>query len=245
MDKGFYVITGTSRGIGETLSQNLVENGNTVLGVSRSRSDKLNYEKYHHLFLDLSEFTGIEKIVQSTNELFSKGSYDFLCLINNAAVLEPINPIEKCKAGEIETHIKVGLITPMILTSEFIKTFSDLDIRKKVIFISSGAGIKAMPDLSIYCSSKAGINMFAQSIGREQKNKKFGFEILSVNPGMVETSMQKIIRSKTKNEFEMVGLFTEAFEKGKVQENDNVIEKIKVMIKNKYTNGQFINCSEV
>jgi hypothetical protein len=62
---------------------------------------------------------------------------------------------------------------------------------------------------------------------------------------MVETSMQKIIRSKTKNEFEMVGLFTEAFEKGKVQENDNVIEKIKVMIKNKYTNGQFINCSEV
>ena len=35
MENGFFLITGTSRGIGEALTQRILEDGNTVLGISR------------------------------------------------------------------------------------------------------------------------------------------------------------------------------------------------------------------
>jgi benzil reductase ((S)-benzoin forming) len=49
MDNGFFLITGTSRGIGEALAQKILEEGHTVLGISRNRSDilkSINYLRY-------------------------------------------------------------------------------------------------------------------------------------------------------------------------------------------------------
>ena len=96
--------------------------------------------------------------MEKINEIFDRQSFNFACLINNASAVEPVGSIEKCPAAEIETHVKIGLVAPMLLTSMFIKRFADEKIRKKVVFISSGAAFTPLADESIYCSSKAGIN---------------------------------------------------------------------------------------
>lgn len=96
----------------------------------------------------------------------------FVCLVNNASAVDPITSIEKCPPTEIESHVRIGLIAPMILTSLFIRKFSGDKIRKKVAFISSGLAFSAAPDASIYCSSKAGLNMFTQCIGLEQNSRE-------------------------------------------------------------------------
>ncbi len=95
----------------------------------------------------------------------------------------------------------------MILTSLFVQKFSDEKILKKIVFISSGAAFTAMPDESIYCSSKAAINMFAQCIGLEQNNREYGFDVIAIGPGMVDTSMQQALRSKKRDEFAMADFF--------------------------------------
>jgi benzil reductase ((S)-benzoin forming) len=245
MENGFFLITGASRGIGEALAKKILENRNTVLGVSRNRSNRLKSTRYYHLSFDLTDTTRIDQIMEKVNQIVDNQGFDFVCLVNNASAVEPTQSIEKCPPAEIESHVRVGLIAPMILTSMFIRKFSGDRIRKKVVFISSGAAFTALPDESIYCSSKAGINMFAQCIGLEQKNRENGFEVLSIGPGMVDTSMQQAVRSKTSDEFAMADFFKQAFKDGKLQEPGKVAEKIFTILENKFEQGKYVSVSEV
>ena len=245
MTNGFFLITGTSRGIGKALAYKILKKGNTVLGVSRNRSDTLKSSNYYHLSFDLTDTSQINQIMEKVNEIINEQSFDFLCLVNNASAIEPIKSIEKCAATEIESHVRIGLIAPMILTSMFVRRFSDSKIRKKVVFISSGAAFNAMPDESIYCSSKAGINMFAQCVGLEQENRELGFKVISIGPGMVDTSMQQAIRSKSSDEFAMADFFQQAFEDGKLQNPDIVADKIYKILENNYNQGKYVSVSEM
>ena len=245
MENGFFLITGTSRGIGEALTQRILEDGNTVLGISRKQSEALKAATYHHLSFDLTETARFNQIMEKINEIFDRQSFNFACLINNASAVEPVGSIEKCPAAEIETHVKIGLVAPMLLTSMFIKRFADEKIRKKVVFISSGAAFTPLADESIYCSSKAGINMLAQCIGLEQKDKEFGFEVHTIGTGMVDTSMQLAIRSKTSEEFVLASFFKQAFEDGKLQEPGKVAEKIFTILENKYEQGKYVSVSDI
>lgn len=245
MDNGFFLITGTSRGIGEALAKKLLEKGNTVLGVSRNRSDRLRSTKYHHLSFDLADTLRISQIMEKVGEIADNKDFDFVCLVNNASATEPIGSIEKCPAIEIESHVRIGLIAPMILTSMFMRRFSGNKIRKKVAFISSVSGFTAYPDVSVYNSCKAGLTMFAQCVGLEQENREYGFEVISIGPGMVDTSMQQAARSKRDDEFASAGFFKQAFKDGKLQGPDNVAEKIHTVLESKYEQGKFVSVSEV
>jgi benzil reductase ((S)-benzoin forming) len=235
MGNGFFLITGTSKGIGEALTRKILEDGNTVLGISRNSADALKSENYHHLLFDLTETFRISQIMDKANEIIGNHNFEFVCLVNNASAIEPLGSIDKCAMTEIESHVKVGLVAPMLLTSMFIQKFNTKKIRKKVVFILSGAAFTPLADQSIYCSCKAGINMFAQCVGLEQNNKESGFEVITIGPGMVDTSMQLAARSKTSDEFAMADFFKKAFED----------EKIYIIMRNKYDQGKFVSVSDV
>lgn len=245
MKNGFFLITGTSRGIGEALALKILQEGYTVLGISRNLSDSLRSPNYYHLSLDLTETSRLSQIIEKTDEIVKGQSLDFICLVNNASATEPIGPIENCPPDEIEVHVKIGLIAPMLLTSLFIKRFQGEKIRKKVVFISSGAAFRPSADMSIYSSSKAGSHMFAQCVGLEQQNKENGFEVNSIGPGMVETAMQQEVRSRTREEFAMADYFKQAYEDGIVQEPGKVAGKIYTILINKYGQGKYVSVSEV
>jgi benzil reductase ((S)-benzoin forming) len=245
MKNGFFLITGTSRGIGEALAQKILESGNTVLGVARGRSDALKSTNYHHLSLDLADTSRMSQIMEKVDEVVNHQRYDFICLVNNASAVEPLGSIEKCPASEIESHVRISLIAPMILTSLFIRKFSDDRIRKKVAFITSGSAYTALPHESIYCGSKAGLNMFAQCVGVEQKDKEFGFEVICIGPGMVDTSMQQVARSKNREEYVWVDLAKQVYENGELQDPAKVAEKICTILDNQYDQGQYVKVSEV
>ncbi|MBE0649651.1 MAG: SDR family NAD(P)-dependent oxidoreductase [Bacteroidales bacterium] len=245
MKNGFFLITGTSKGIGEAVAQKILQEGHTVLGISRNRSDLLTSPNYHHLSIDLTDTSRFNQILEQTNKIVEGQPFDFLCLINNASATEPMGPIEACPPEAIEAHVKIGLVAPMLLTSLFIKRFQDEKVRKKVVFISSGAALHPLADMSVYCGSKAGSLMFGKVIGAEQKDKEYGFEVVSIGPGMVETGMQQAVRSKSDVDFAMSGYFRQAYEEGKVQEPELVAEKIFTILQNTYEQGQYVSVSEI
>jgi benzil reductase ((S)-benzoin forming) len=136
------------------------------------------------------------------------------------------------------------VIAPMILTSMFIRRFSDQRIRKKVAFVSSGAAFTPILDTSIYCSSKAALNMLAQCVGLEQKNRPRGFEVICIGPGMVDTSMQEAARSKPSDERASADFFKQAFQEGRLQKPSEVAEKIYRILRNQYEQGKYVSVSE-
>ena len=236
-----FVITGTSRGIGAALALRIVQDGHTVLGVSRAQPDPLPPGDYHHLGFDLTRTDRISDIVGKAGEIFDAGRFDFLCLVNNASATEPVGPIEKCAGTSIDDHLRIGLLGPMLLTSLFIQRFAEAPVRKKVAFISSGVAFKPLPDESVYCTAKAGLHMFAQCVGLEQQDRPGGFEVVSIGPGMVDTDMQRTVRSKPSDEFAMADFFKQAHAEGQLQDPADVAAKILALLERRTGQGQYVS----
>jgi len=120
--KGYFIITGTSKGIGEALAIALLEDNHQVFGISRSQSTLAAYENYHHEQFDLGDTV---KIGQMLNEVIGKmeftTDYNMICLVNNAAMLEPIKAIEESTPAEVTGNLNVNLIAPIMMSSQFIK----------------------------------------------------------------------------------------------------------------------------
>ncbi|MFD3259840.1 SDR family NAD(P)-dependent oxidoreductase [Paenibacillus lentus] len=104
-------MTGTSKGIGEQLAGMLLDLGHQVYGIARGSSERLHsYSNYTHRTFDLNDIMGIESLIEGiVNEVNINDSKIF-CLINNAAMLEPLKPIDRCTAQEIHHNLQVSLI---------------------------------------------------------------------------------------------------------------------------------------
>lgn len=224
--KGIYIITGTSRGIGKSVAERLLDTGNRVVGISRSPSPLADASGYRHVQGSVTDADWIEPLFGEVKGWLGQGGYDLLCLFHNAAVVKPLHAIETCDADAIRQHVEVNLTAPIQLTARFMAYFADQDLRKKVAFMTSGAAETALPDMALYCTSKAGLSMFAACLGREQDGQAHGYESAAINPGMVETGMQKTARGMDAHDFRPLDMFRGARDKGIVQDPEAAARRI-------------------
>lgn len=245
MPKSFFIMTGTSRGIGEALAALLLEEGHYVCGISRGIAEALSpYENYFHINFDLSQIERIHDVMKDLLGMMREKDIDRICLINNASMLEPIKSIEACQAHEISKSLQVSLVAPIVLTSSFIRQTREFKMRKKVINISSGSGVYPAPDMSVYCTAKAGLNMFTKCVGMEQGNDASPVELVAVDPGMVETEMQRTARGLTSDEFAMADYFRAAYTGGKLLPADEAARHLRRIIDNEYEQGSIVSYLE-
>ncbi|WP_391574150.1 SDR family NAD(P)-dependent oxidoreductase [Cohnella sp.] len=246
MGQGHFIITGTSRGIGRRLAELLLERGDYVHGISRGPVGELErYERYLHKRFDLSEVDELEPLLDDIVGRIDTSDTNMVCLINNAAVLEPLKHAEHCSAKELNRSLQTSLLAPMVLSSRFLKLTESFTARRKIINISSGSGTSPIPGMSAYCSAKAGINMFTRCIGMEQAEKDDPVEIVGVDPGMVDTDMQTAARGQDERFFQMAAFFQEAYREGQLKTTYEVGERLLSIIDTRYESGQILNCLDI
>lgn len=246
--KHYVIVTGTSRGLGAAISMNLLEEGNHLFCISRSKNDKL-VEAANEKNVPLEYFEHDLNNLEKTEQLFEQilSSIDFstanaVSLFNNAGVLLPISPIDKYETQDVATNIHVNLIAPILSTSIFIRHTTDLEIKKRIINISSGAANKAYYGWSAYCAAKAGVNIFSRSVALEQAQREHPVTIFSFAPGVIDTEMQGEIRKSKKDDFVDLERFMAYKEKGDLMSPDFVAKKvITLLINDQYENGEFID----
>ena len=88
-------------------------------------------------------------------------------------MLEPVGPLKTTDFSRAEKHLHLNLLAPMILTSVFIKRTERYAIPKVVLNISSGAAFFPYSGWSVYCSSKAGLDMLTKVAGLEQTTETY------------------------------------------------------------------------
>jgi len=226
MRKGCFIITGTSRGIGEALALALLRDGYGVTGIARRPSAMLqSYAGYKHRIVDLGDISGIEQVMASIVQDCYRTSAEAISLVNNAAIVEPLKSIANCRTDEISNSLNINLVAPIVCAAAFIRCTEHLDMRRKIVNITSGSGIHPFPDMSIYSAAKAGMNMFTRCVGMEQSTGVRPVEIIAVDPGMVETQMQQMARNKN-NDFAMADYFDEAYRTGHLQSPDAIAQHI-------------------
>ncbi|MCJ8010787.1 SDR family NAD(P)-dependent oxidoreductase [Paenibacillus sp. KQZ6P-2] len=187
----YFIITGSSRGIGEAIVQKLLKPNHHLICISRrtnselialanSRNIPLNYFEF-----DLNNVHKIEELMEKIMQTMDEASVESIYLINNAAVVKPVELLDLSDADDIIQHMNINLIAPMILSSSFIKNTRHLEVDKRILNISSGLSFNLKAMLSCYSTSKAGLETFTKAVGVEQNNVK----IMGVRPGAVDTQM--------------------------------------------------------
>lgn len=198
----YYYITGTSRGLGEAFAKYLLEDANNyVTGISRNQS--IEHANYKHISIDL---TDMDVVKDFQFELHPEAKR--IVLFNNAAAMGLIKPVGKLTAKSIIQNYSLNLITPSLLMNSFMDCYKNSTAEKIIVNVSSGAGKHPFDGWSVYCSSKAGLDMFSRVVAEEQKLiKENNFKILSIAPGIVDTKMQSDIRKASKEDFSKLNDF--------------------------------------
>ena len=216
----YFYVTGTSSGIGKALTEKILQNkNNRVIGISRNQS--IEHPGYDHIPLDLSDLDAVKNF---EFKIF-KDSEEYI-LINNAGTLGDVHPAGQLNPDAIIQSYRVNTISPAILMNTFLKTYQQIQKKKFILNISSGAARHSVVSWSTYCSGKAALDMFSQVVHDEQKDQKHPAYIFSVAPGIVDTPMQDEIRAKSEDQFKEVGRFKEYKEKGYLDRPEHVTDML-------------------
>ena len=110
----------------------------------------------------------------------------------------------------------LNLVSPILLSNLFVKTYTHVGEHKMVLNISSGAGRTPIDGWSVYCSTKAGMDMFSKVLNEELIMDNSNIKVLSLAPGIIDTDMQAAIRTANSSQFSSVERFINYKEEGEL-----------------------------
>jgi benzil reductase ((S)-benzoin forming) len=231
------IITGGSNGIGKAIAKKYFSENFNVFSISRSKTADVNYQQIQ------ADLSSTENAITTLNSVFSNlNSISTITLINNAGSLGEINTLGNLSSEKIKQTIQLNTTTPLVLTNEFIRLTKDLTCKKQIINISSGAAMSPYSGWSVYCTSKAAIDMTTKATALEQSEIENGVKCVAIYPGVVDTNMQTAIRKTTETEFKNVQRFKELKENDELYTPEFVANRIyQIDISNTLLNGNIID----
>jgi len=188
------VITGASSGIGRATALLLDRLGHRVFAGVRKPSDgeALTAESSDRLTpvpLDVTEEDSIAAAVDTVSQTAPAGLHG---LVNNAG-LSLNGPLELLSTTDIKELMDVNVLGLLSVTKSFLPLLRRH--RGRIINISSGHGLLAIPDKSAYAASKFAVEAISDSLRVELR--PFGVSVSCVAVGKVDTDvLRKIVADR-------------------------------------------------
>lgn len=181
------VITGASRGIGEATALTLSQAGAKVVASARTAAELAELvERIHRNEGEalgvVADLTREEDVVRLKDEAYDRFGRDDI-LVNNAGVGK-YGPLSSLSAADYDWMMNTNMRSSFLCTSAFLPGM--LDRRQGwVVFVSSVAGLKGLPNESVYCATKFAQMGFAQALDYETRER--GVKVSVIAPGGVHT----------------------------------------------------------
>ncbi len=203
------IVTGSSKGIGESVARNLLKNDFKVYGISRSISD-IKDPNFVWVNSDLTKpesFSEISKqIVENKIDL----------IVNNAGIAFAQDGLELTDK-EFEEVFNLNFKSPIYL----IKTLFEKIKGGTVITISSVSDRLVGPKFGLYCASKAAISKYVEALSKENSDIKF----VTLLPSYVDTPLLRKLHGE--------GQFSD-FEWNEIIKPEQIAEFINDILSEKY-----------
>jgi NAD(P)-dependent dehydrogenase (short-subunit alcohol dehydrogenase family) len=157
----------------------------------REALNKEGSDRLTPIILDVTDADTITSAVDTVAQATSGGAFS---LINNAG-LSLNGPLELVPNDDVKKLFDVNVLGVLATTKAFLPLLRERNGR--IINISSGHGLLAIPDKSVYAASKFALQAISDSLRVELK--PFGVSVSSVVVGKVETAvLGKIVADREK-----------------------------------------------
>ena len=190
------VITGSTRGIGLGIAEELLKKGFSVIITSRNKTDsveelqKIYGDKVKFISVDISNQSDVENLVSFTEETF--GKIDLL--VNNAGVApRERKDILEISPDDFDYLLDINLKGTFFVTQKFVPLLIKNE-KSRIVNISSMSAYTASVNRGEYCISKAGISMITKLFAA--RLAEFGVSVLEIRPGIIETDMTAKVKEK-------------------------------------------------
>ena len=186
MNQGSVVVTGASSGIGKATALHLDQLGFRVFAGVRKNADgqalsESASDKLKPILLDVTEDGSIAAAVDTVTRTTSG---ELFSLVNNAG-LSLNGPLELVPVPEMKKLMDVNVIGLLAVTQAFLPLLRKS--RGRIVNISSGHGLLAVPDKSAYAASKFAVQAVSDCLRVELR--PFGVSVSCLAVGKVDTEV--------------------------------------------------------
>jgi 3-oxoacyl-[acyl-carrier protein] reductase len=171
------IVTGASRGLGQAITERLIERGEEVIGLARNTSG-LNINAIE---CDVSDYASVKNASKEVKRM-KKPVKAFI----NAAGVASMN----MAVTTDETTVQKLIQTNLVGTIYCCQLFAPIMLRQKqgsFINFSTIAVALALKGESVYAASKAGVESFSRTFAREMAD--FNVRVNCIAPGPIRTDL--------------------------------------------------------
>lgn len=192
------LVTGATRGLGQSILLALGQMGATVIGTATSEQGAQTISKFceqnklkgYGIQLNVTDPDSVEKSI----EAITKDVGVPVILVNNAGITRD-NLMMRMKDDEWNDVIETNLTGVFRVTKACLRGM--LKARwGRIISLSSVVGVTGNPGQANYAATKAGVIAFSKSLAKEIASR--GITVNVVAPGFIDTDMTKVLTDAQK-----------------------------------------------
>ncbi len=239
LDGKIAIVTGASRGIGQSIAKGLAAHGATVFCTSRKIEDlnkvkdeiELEGGKAHAIACHIGKLDDIQNLFKAVEERY--GRLDIL--VNNAATNPYFGDVLHATADAWDKTIDVNFKGYFFMS----QYAANLMIKNKggsIVNVASINGIRPAPFQGIYSMTKAGVIAMTKSFAKELA--PFNVRVNAILPGLTDTKFSSVM---TQNE-EILNLILPTIPMKRVANPDEMVGAVVYLVSDaaSYTTGATI-----
>lgn len=172
------VVIGGASGIGAAIAERLGAAGaSVVIGDlhPRDASDST---------VDITSADSLRTLARQVEAEYRTCSYLVLC-----AGAVTVGPMEIADEADWDRTFEVNAKGPWLATRAFLPLLVAEGLGSSILTVASGAGLRPLPELSIYAASKAAVIGLSRALATELSDR--GIRVNCLSPGLVDTPMAR------------------------------------------------------
>ena len=232
-------ISGASGGIGKALADTVPWGEARLIDISRRGAPGAE-----HVEADLADPSSWPVVAESFRRELDGFSGERVVFVHAAGTISPVGFAGEVDTEEYTRNVILNSAASQVLGHAYLAAAKDVEARRQLLMLTSGAAKSVYPGWSSYGAGKAAVDQWVRNVGAEQELRG-GVHVVAVTPGTVDTGMQEQIRQTTERDFPKRQKFVDLHEKGELADAQSVARDIWVLLGAGLDNGAVIDLREV